>query len=245
VVVEAKAHLDEKIILEIIGKCVIWKLIASRVYVALLKLKGSRCEGFRSLGIGLIEVENGQATVISPAIRNAQLDEPRAILLFKSAREEIMNEHGFLEISMSKGSADKVSWAIPITMKNVGSQAIEIHGILIDGVDSSAYGAIPEVDHATFMRKVLHPTDGELMEYIETSEGRGPEKPYIYKIERGSQLTAVVRIPKKLYPVDEQRIVDIQLVVADGKDPTSSFDLDRLCPVDREATDLVKEGDLA
>jgi len=134
VCVEAKAGIAGKDVFEILGKCMVWRIAARNVYIAMPVEKGLKADALKLLGIGLITVnEKGEANEVIPPSGYIPQDSAKSQELYSQALRAVASEYGLLEISYANATLTLEGWQIPLTMKNIGAQQIKVLNILIDG----------------------------------------------------------------------------------------------------------------
>jgi len=140
VCVEAKAELAGKEVFDVLGKCMVWRLIARNVYLAMPEQKGLKTNGFRSLGIGLITVsEAGEPREAVAPSGYMEQDNVKSQELYNQALRAVTSEYGVLEIDYASATSTSKGWKVPIAMKNIGSQPVKVLGILLAGKSYEAY----------------------------------------------------------------------------------------------------------
>jgi len=141
VCVEAKADIAGKEVFEIIGKCVLWRIAARNVYLAMPMQRGLKADALKLLGIGLLTVnDKGEVHEVIPPSGYAQQDSTKSQELYNQALRAVVSEYGLLEISYANATPTREGWQIPLGMKNTGTQQIKVLNILIDGKPYSMRG---------------------------------------------------------------------------------------------------------
>ncbi len=131
VCVEAKAEIDN--IFEVIGKCKIWQLASKHVYLAVPPTDGFKTEGLGVMGLGLLFVsENSVEEVLKPNYYGTT-DNAKTQELFNQAFRAIKSHYGVIDRIYPQVSSHTDKWTVKCTVKNIGSQAIKIFDILLDG----------------------------------------------------------------------------------------------------------------
>ena len=140
VCVETKAELTGKEVFEVLGKCIVWRTIAGNVYLAIPEQRGLKTNGFRSLGIGLITVnEAGEAKEVVAPSGYMEKDNVKSQELYNQAFRAVTSEYGVLEVGYASATSTSEGWKIPIAIKNIGSQPVKVLGILLNGKSYEAY----------------------------------------------------------------------------------------------------------
>jgi len=140
VCVEAKAELTGKEIFEVLGKCMAWRTIARNVYLAIPEQRGLKTNGLRSLGIGLITVnESGEAKEVVEPSGYMRQDDVKSQELYNQALRAVTSEYGVLEVGYASATSTSEGWKVPIAIKNIGSQPVKVLGILLNGKSYEAY----------------------------------------------------------------------------------------------------------
>lgn len=138
--VEAKADIKGKEVFEILGKCMMWRIAARNVYLAMPVQKGLKTDALKLLGIGLITVnEKGEAHEIVPPSGYIPQDDAKSRELYNQALRAVVSEYGLLEISYANANPIPEGWQIPLAMKNIGTQQVKVLNVLIDGKPYATY----------------------------------------------------------------------------------------------------------
>jgi len=134
VCVEAKADVAGKDVFEILGKCMLWRIVARNVYLAMPLQRGLKADALKLLGIGLITVnEKGEGYEVIPPSGYIPQDSAKSQELYSQALRAVASEYGLLEISYASPTPIPEGWQIPLPVKNIGAQQIKVLNILIDG----------------------------------------------------------------------------------------------------------------
>lgn len=130
--VEVEVKPDE--IFEIIGKCMVWKLIASRVYLSYPKQKGFKTSGFEKLNIGLLEVSDNQVKEIFTPRSEGLWDTSKSQELFNQVWNVIRSQPRESRIQITGVNAYKYEdkWSVTIQFRNTGSTEVMLTELLIN-----------------------------------------------------------------------------------------------------------------
>jgi hypothetical protein len=134
VCVEAKADIAGKEVFEILGKCMLWRIVARNIYIAMPVHRGLKADALKLLGIGLITVnEKGEAHEAIPPSGYVQQDSAKSQELYNQSLRAVVSEYGVLEVSYASATPVHEGWQIPLEMKNIGTQQIKVLNVLING----------------------------------------------------------------------------------------------------------------
>jgi len=140
VCIEAKADVAGKDVFEILGKCMTWRIAARNVYLALPVQRGLKTDALKLLGIGLILVsEKGEAHEVIPPSGYVPQDSAKSQELYSQALRAVASEYGLLEVSYASATSVPEGWQVPLIMKNIGAQQINVLNILIDSKPFTMY----------------------------------------------------------------------------------------------------------
>jgi len=147
VCVEAKAELVGKDVFDAIGKCMIWRGIARNLYLTIPEQKGMKTSAFKALGLGLIIVDGqGNAKELVAPSGYMEQDNVKSQELYNQALRAVTSEYGVLDVDYARATLTDEGWRIPIAMKNIGSQAVKVLGVLLNGKPFQAYDCQLEPD---------------------------------------------------------------------------------------------------
>jgi hypothetical protein len=207
VCVEAKARLVGENLFEVVGKCVIWRAIVPKVYLAILDSKALKTDGLKRLGLGLLTVDEGGEVgeLLEPSTQGIAQDVVKSQEFFSQALRGVMLEHGVLDIDSATATLTPQGWRVPIAMKNVGSQAITVESILMNGNPCQAYNCEIDVEHRLLTELPPHRTK-------EVLTLRASELPFVLAPESECTVTMLISKGAK---IPENRWMHIDAAVDD------------------------------
>jgi len=133
--IEAESKVESENLFEILGKCRLWKLITTNVYLAYPKQVGFKTSGFKKLNIGLLEVSNNHVKeVFTPGIEGGW-DSSKSQEFFNQVWNVIRSRPRKSTVQLTDITAYKYgrNWNVTVRFRNTGSEELTLTKLLING----------------------------------------------------------------------------------------------------------------
>jgi hypothetical protein len=143
--IEAESKVESENLFEILGKCRLWKLITSNVYLAYPKQAGFKTSGFEKLNIGLLEVSNNHVKEVFTPRSDGGWDSSKSQEFFNQVWNVIRSQPRKSAVQLTDINAYKYEkkWSVTVRFRNTGSDELTLTRLLING---KAPKEIPEVN---------------------------------------------------------------------------------------------------